>query len=179
MALVDRVARGNKTIVAIDNSPDEAWLPFTNNDGGLIVGAVDASLYERGGMRWSYLRGGIVGDGYGDYKPGEAGQANRVWTVYISSMAVREQWRGHGLGRQLLEEVIKDGRERGLKEVLLHVDEDNEPALRLYLSAGFERWKEKKKGWRIPGWLGGLARKEHTLMVKQLETKAVKNTVDL
>lgn len=122
-------------------------------------------MYERGGRKWSFLRGGVVGDGFGDYKHG---QRDGVWTVYISSMAVRTAWRGRGLARRLLEEVVDDGRRRGLEEVLLHVDEENEAALKLYLSSGFEPWKEQKQGWRVPKWLQYLAKKEHTLMVKQL-----------
>ena len=161
---MDRVGRGNKCIVAVDRRPPKDWAPFASVSGELVVGAVDASLYEREGRRFSFWKG---------LRGPEA-----VVTVYISSMAVREEWRGRGLARMLLETVIKEGKEKGLQEVLLHVDEQNIPALRLYQSEGFEKWKETR-GWFIPTWLGGLAKREHTLMVKNIDEQKSSPNMDV
>jgi [ribosomal protein S18]-alanine N-acetyltransferase len=46
---------------------------------------------------------------------------------------------GHGLGREMLAALVARARELGAASVLLEVRVDNEPALRLYERAGFER----------------------------------------
>ena len=55
----------------------------------------------------------------------------------ILSVAVGSSWRGRGLARRLLD--LHLGRLAGLgaRAVFLEVDEDNEPARRLYRRAGF------------------------------------------
>ena len=52
-------------------------------------------------------------------------------------IAVRPDARGHGVGRALLDHVIRTARERGATRLHLEVREGN-PALRLYNDCGFE-----------------------------------------
>jgi ribosomal protein S18 acetylase RimI-like enzyme len=52
------------------------------------------------------------------------------------TIAVREDWRGRGIGGALLEELITQGRERRVPALSLSVEPDN-PALRLYERASF------------------------------------------
>jgi ribosomal protein S18 acetylase RimI-like enzyme len=52
---------------------------------------------------------------------------------------VREEVRGRGIGRALLEAALERFAARGLTEVSVSTFPDNEGALRLYRSLGFDR----------------------------------------
>lgn len=52
---------------------------------------------------------------------------------------VREPFRGSGLGRRLVEAVVRTAKDAGYSEMVLDTLETMEPALRLYESAGFSR----------------------------------------
>lgn len=62
------------------------------------------------------------------------GEDVQVMTI---GTAVRQQ--GRGVGRVLLDALVARARTLGAASVLLEVRVDNEPALRLYTAAGFER----------------------------------------
>ncbi len=55
----------------------------------------------------------------------------------ILSVAVARAWRGRGLGRRLLDLLLRRLAGYGLSAVFLEVDEDNAPARKLYAGAGF------------------------------------------
>ncbi len=55
----------------------------------------------------------------------------------ILSVAVAQAWRGRGLAGALLQRHLGRLAGRGVMAVFLEVDEDNMPARRLYLRAGF------------------------------------------
>lgn len=57
--------------------------------------------------------------------------------VDIHNLAVHPAHRHHGVGRCLLQAVIHETRERGLKKVTLEVRKSNVAAQRLYQSLGF------------------------------------------
>jgi len=59
-------------------------------------------------------------------------------TLYLNSLAVTEAARGGGVGRLLLGCVGELTAELALDTVTLHVWADNEPAIGLYRSSGFE-----------------------------------------
>lgn len=77
---------------------------------------------ERGGALLGYA-GLLVG-------PGEAD---------VLTLGVVPEARGGGVGRTLLRELLDRAGQEGCSTVLLEVRADNEPALGLYTSAGFER----------------------------------------
>lgn len=54
-------------------------------------------------------------------------------------IAVFPGWRGHGIGRHLLEELMVVAHDMGVFRLSLHVDTDNSRAIDLYHSAGFRR----------------------------------------
>lgn len=63
-----------------------------------------------------------------DLKPGD---------VELTYIGVSPAARGHGLGRTLLGGFLDAARKAGYQTVILSVETDNQPAIRLYTAAGF------------------------------------------
>jgi ribosomal protein S18 acetylase RimI-like enzyme len=57
--------------------------------------------------------------------------------INIHDLAILPDYRGRGVGRQLLEQVEQKGRELGCCKLTLEVREDNHPAQHLYYRGGF------------------------------------------
>ena len=64
--------------------------------------------------------------------------------AHISTLAVREAWRGRGLGELLLISLIETAQTRGCDKVTLEVRVSNEPAQNLYQKYGFEQVGRRK-----------------------------------
>lgn len=60
----------------------------------------------------------------------------------LAAMAIAPDFRGKGIGRALLAEVVRKARERGERRLWLEVIQSNEPAVKLYESAGFRSRRE-------------------------------------
>jgi ribosomal protein S18 acetylase RimI-like enzyme len=64
-----------------------------------------------------------------------------VWTgtddCWLEDLYVREEARGGGVGRSLVEGAVERARARGCRRIQLDVNEQNSEALALYSSAGF------------------------------------------
>jgi len=56
----------------------------------------------------------------------------------IMSLAVKKEFRGRGIGKMLLKEVIKNARGKGVKRLTLEVRVSNRVAQELYKKMGFE-----------------------------------------
>ena len=86
--------------------------------------------------------GGIDAAGFAltRYAPGEE---------ELLLIAVRPELRGRGVGRILLERIFAAARERGAERMFLEM-RDNNPALGLYTSMGFEPIGRRKAYYRLP-----------------------------
>ena len=57
---------------------------------------------------------------------------------YLSKLGLNEEFRGRGLGSALIMRYLQEGRMRGYSHYSLEVLSQNDPAVRLYKSAGFQ-----------------------------------------
>jgi mycothiol synthase len=85
------------------------------------------------GFHWTKVHGAAAGHG----DAGEHGH-EPIGEVYV--VGVDPDERGTGLGRALTLVGLRYLRARGLARVMLYVDEDNTPAIKLYESLGFTHW---------------------------------------
>lgn len=69
---------------------------------------------------------------------------------YIGNVAVLPALRGRGVGRCLVEAMLRDAAARELAFLTLEVRRSNEPARSLYASAGFEPVGERKNYYEKP-----------------------------
>jgi GNAT superfamily N-acetyltransferase len=61
----------------------------------------------------------------------------RGWQCRIGAMGLAREARGRGLGRRVMEDAVREARERGDRRMLLEVFETNRPAVELYTRMGF------------------------------------------
>ena len=64
--------------------------------------------------------------------------ARRGWTSRLAAMGISSERRGKGAGSWFMEKLTEEACERGDREMLLEVIEQNEPAVKLYRRCGFE-----------------------------------------
>jgi ribosomal protein S18 acetylase RimI-like enzyme len=70
---------------------------------------------------------------------------------HLMAVYVTPEWRGTGLARNLLDDIIGHAREAGLIALVLSVTVGNEAARRLYLRAGFRTYGIEPRSLRIDG----------------------------
>jgi ribosomal protein S18 acetylase RimI-like enzyme len=58
--------------------------------------------------------------------------------AYIEDIAVNENYRGHGIGRALIERATEWAKAKGFPGMMLETQDNNVPACRLYAGCGFE-----------------------------------------
>lgn len=68
----------------------------------------------------------------------------------ITNIAVRRQLRGHGIGRRLLKELMRLGKEQGAFAYTLEVRVSNRAAIHLYESLGFVSFGVRKNFYEKP-----------------------------
>ena len=69
---------------------------------------------------------------------------------YITNVAVFPEYRGHGVGKALIERVFSLARDESLSFVSLEVRESNIPAISLYDSLGFKQEGKRKNFYTDP-----------------------------
>lgn len=65
--------------------------------------------------------------------------ARRGWTCRLAGMAIAPEARKQGVGRALMEQLLRDAKARGERTMVLEVIEQNEPAVKLYERCGFTK----------------------------------------
>ncbi|PRY00785.1 mycothiol synthase [Allonocardiopsis opalescens] len=122
-AFADHPEQGSMTLLDLRHREDEDWF---DPDGFFLVedGTTGALL----GFHWTKVHA----DGAG-LDPGRP-----VGEVYVVGIDPAAQ--GRGLGRLLTVVGLGHLRDRGLEQVLLYVEADNAPAVRLYRGLGFTEW---------------------------------------
>lgn len=65
-------------------------------------------------------------------------------SLYLQSLSVKEDVRGRGIGKKLLRDLETTALQAGFDTVSLDVTIDNEKALRLYLSEGYQLRKKRR-----------------------------------
>ena len=70
------------------------------------------------------------------------------------SLYVEREWRGHGVGRRLLEALVARARELGYHKLVLAAFPWNEAGMRAYGRAGSARWGStgSRGAWTGAGW---------------------------
>ncbi len=63
--------------------------------------------------------------------------ARRGWSSRLAAMAIVPEARGQGVGRWLMEQLVREAKERGERRMALEVIEKNTAAVRLYEGCGF------------------------------------------
>lgn len=64
--------------------------------------------------------------------------ARRGWTSRLAAMGIAREYRGTGAGSWCMAQIIQEARQRGEREILLEVIEQNAAAVHLYEKFGFE-----------------------------------------
>lgn len=68
----------------------------------------------------------------------------------ITNVSVREESKGQGIGRALVEALLERTKERGIETLFLEVRKSNVPAIRLYTKQGFEEIGVRKNYYEAP-----------------------------
>ena len=64
--------------------------------------------------------------------------ARRGWTSRLAAMGIVQRMRSKGTGSWFMEKLIQEARERGDRDMVLEVIEQNEHAVKLYQKCGFQ-----------------------------------------
>lgn len=64
--------------------------------------------------------------------------ARRGWACRLAAMGIAKEYRGTGAGSWCMAQIIQEARQRGEREMLLEVIEQNEPAVHIYKKCGFQ-----------------------------------------
>jgi ribosomal-protein-alanine N-acetyltransferase len=70
--------------------------------------------------------------------------------IHVNNIAVRPEWRRHGIGRALVEHLLAEGRRRRCRAATLEVRRSNGAALRLYEGVGFTQRGVRRRYYRDP-----------------------------
>ena len=105
-----------------------------------------ASSDQRDFVVGAFEDGELVGmAGYYREKGEKIRHKGHIWGVYV-----KEKWRGKGVGKQLMSELLRRVRAQdGLEQVNLGVSTDQTAAKRLYESLGFEVYGHERQSLKL------------------------------
>lgn len=126
-------------------SEDNTLYSWKNAIVATVDGVSVGSLIAYDGRRYKKLRQRTWSSLWDDMDKGYLSKVEAEThdgEFYLDSMAIRPEYRGHGIGRMLIEDAVKKGKELGCACSSLLVDK-NKPRLEAYYQAmGFERFGE-------------------------------------
>lgn len=157
---------------AVRRYTEDLWIPFNRELEGVVeefalaedVDVVDEEVEFRldrldseGYRGWVAVDGLPEGTGDVDLATVDADLAGFLLTsvdeaptvfdqpdrLVIGDIYVREQYRGEGLARDLVDRAAERAREAGCEEVVLDVDVGNDRALAFYEKCGFETYRHR------------------------------------
>lgn len=77
-----------------------------------------------------------------------------MWVIldegHITNIAVAKEWRGHGIGKKLVNTLIEKAHQMGLIGLTLEVRKSNVSAIGLYEALGFVNVGERKRYYNYP-----------------------------
>jgi GNAT superfamily N-acetyltransferase len=79
----------------------------------------------------------IVGSGFAKIMTAKSYQKHKKY-AYLGFMYVKDEFRGKGINRKIIENLIEWSKNKNLEEVRLHVYNDNLSAKNAYLKTGFK-----------------------------------------
>jgi mycothiol synthase len=121
--------QGSWTRRDIDLREEEPWF----DPDGFFIAERDGAM---AGFHWTKIHQAKAGE-------------EPVGEVYV--VGADPDAHGGGLGTALTLAGLRYLKARGLHQVMLYVDEDNEPAIRMYQDLGFTRWRADAMYRRPPG----------------------------
>ena len=83
------------------------------------------------------INGKFIGEGALVFDTGDPDYTIPDKRVYVSRMIVKKEYRGQGIGSEILTFLIEKAKEMGFNEMTIGVDKDNTAALHLYRKFGF------------------------------------------
>jgi ribosomal protein S18 acetylase RimI-like enzyme len=83
------------------------------------------------------INGKFIGEGALVFDTGDPDYTIPDKRVYVSRMIVKKEYRGQGIGSEILTFLIEKAKEMGFDEMSIGVDKDNTAALHLYRKFGF------------------------------------------
>ncbi len=83
------------------------------------------------------INGEFIGEGALVLDTGDPDYTIQGKRVYVSRMIVKKEYRGQGIGSEILKFLINKAKEMGFSEMTIGVDKDNVNALHLYRKFGF------------------------------------------
>jgi [ribosomal protein S18]-alanine N-acetyltransferase len=138
-----------------DSRADVLLRDMTGDDVPAVV-AIERASYT---MPWSEATfRGLLRRRDADMVTADAGGAvigyAAFWCVLdqgeLGNVAVSADWRGHGLGARLVEEIIRRAARRGVFEVFLEVRPSNTVARKLYERLGFRPVGRRRRYYQAP-----------------------------
>ena len=128
---------------------DEAWLALNRRafahhpeQGGWTREDLELrkaeDWFDPAGFFLAEQDGSLIGFHWTKVHPAGGTTGGPIGEVYVVGVAPGRQ--GGGLGKALTLAGLEYLRDRGLGEVMLYVDGDNTPAIRLYSTLGFGQW---------------------------------------
>lgn len=106
-----------------------------------------------------------------DQPCGVAFIARRGWTSRLAAMGIAKETRGKGAGSWLMNILIDQARQRGEREMVLEVIEQNEAAVKLYQKYGFQVVR------RLVGWVRKHAEQNKKSDLQDIDLRAVSGLI--